>query len=243
MFDINRLMSYMFDTEDEDDQDEELPYRQVGTVGKMPIPVSYDWERIVRACEGYRRHLEQHGQATDDRFISGVELARIENKSYHLEPLTADEREADRKAIFYTVRAPVLATHPEIEWVGAWNLLLDEAPATDEEFRSAASALEIPKTRTTENFPLFIEQAYWLLRELVGTEQRPVSSYELATDQRTTNGIPEAAFGKVLEFFAKLPGVEPPEHDEYLPTADGEASWRHVDTFETAEEVTDDAAV
>jgi hypothetical protein len=249
------LMDYFDDETETETETEQSPFREVGRVGKMPIYAGYDYDRIKRWASRARSYLQSEGRATDETLIQSVDLDYIasqveadrydpnayrrdalressdRNSGQQARQVAADKRERDRRALFYYHRAPVLATHDQVRWRGAWQVNLEEAPADADAVGDLAEEFDVPRDPRRA-----IEQLFAVMRAVADDQDRGPSTYELVTGPQSAT-VDRPTLDEAARFFEhEVPGVSAPDRCPYISWADAPASWEYLPTADAGAE-------
>lgn len=167
-----------------------------------------DKERLVQHAEDALRHLKQHKTATDDN----LRAAAISGRDQVL------------KEGLWALISPLISSADGVEWTGGFVLDSDAPETQSEEWRNAASTLEIPDTRQYSTVPNAVKTSYRHLEKLTtrNDQPRPASREELVRNCGVHFQTEE--YRRYVEgYLVELPGVTGPD--------DGPA-WEYTDQSE-----------
>lgn len=154
-----------------------------------------DKEKLLQHAENALRHLKQVKSASDD----DLRNAAIAGNDY--------QKLGDG---YWSTVAPLIATAECVGWNGAFRLEADAPEHGSDEWKAAASALEIPETRSYDLVPKAVGASYRHLEKIRERNgyPRPASRFELK--QNCGVHMTDRGYQKVWEFLRELPGVKPP---------------------------------
>ena len=114
------------------------------------------------------------------------------------------------RASYYAYRVgPVAETCDVLEWKSAYRMDIDEAVSIkSEEFREAASQLNIPNSVGLKLAPEFVKSAYRILKEHTEETGRPMHPYRLRTEANVI--LAERSYSLAFSYLNELPGVIEP---------------------------------
>lgn len=177
-----------------------------------------DKEQIATYANNAFRHLKRNETATDDELRN----AAIDASRQTLAPA------------MWTVVAPLLANAETVNWNGGYSLPADAPGHKSDEWREAASQLNIPDTRSYDGVPKAVSSAYHHLEKITIRNGGPRSCHPKELELNARIHLPERRYAKAWDYLADLPGVVSPD--------EAEPDWEYVDpeAVETTE-ATDDS--
>jgi hypothetical protein len=248
-------MNYKFDMDESEDEDETSngPFREVGKVGKMPVQAHYDYDRIEQWARRALKALESEGAVTDEELASTIDLNRISQEESGYDPSEYRRRAAvessdrnstkqahrqakkrraeDKKMLLYYHYGPVLSTHPDVAWRGAWSVTLDDAPADMDAVEELAAEFGISGPAQAA-----IAGMFGAAREIAVEEDRAASTFDLLDNYRVP-GLSQQDRDEAARFLAdEVPGISPPSRCNFISWADAPASWVYLPAQDTSAE-------
>jgi len=126
-----------------------------------------------------------------------------------IESLATPTEYTDRASYYAYKVGPVAETCDTLEWKSAYHMDIDEAVSIkSEEFREAASQLNIPNSVGLKLAPEFVKSAYRILKEHTEKTGRPTHPYRLRAEANVV--LPKRSYSLAFSYLNKLPGVIEP---------------------------------
>jgi hypothetical protein len=171
-----------------------------------------DKERLVNHATNALRHLKQHKTATD--------------KDLRNAAIAGNDHQLLKEGLWAKV-APLLATAENVEWADSFSLEADAPEHNSDEWKQAASELEIPDTRSHDLVPKSVGASYRHLEKLTQRNGYPRPAHQFELERNCGVHMTDRGYRKVWQYLEELPGVDAP--------ADTPA-WEYVDTTEATSE-------
>lgn len=159
---------------------------------------SDEWiDTILTQAEKIRRTTKRQEAISDDGLVIDS-LALPPNDDW-----------VSQESFYVTKVGPVAETCESLEWKSAYTMDVEDAPhPKSDEFREAASELQIPNSVALKLGPDFVASAYRVLYEHTKETGRPIHPIRIRYE--STVKLPERGYRSAFSYLDKLPGVNPP---------------------------------
>ena len=152
-------------------------------------------ETVLSQAKKIHRTAKRNGSIGSDKSV--------------IESLATPTEYTNRESYYAYRVGPVAETCDVLEWKSAYRMDIDEAVSIkSEEFREAASQLNIPNSVGLKLAPEFVKSAYRILKEHTEETGRPMHPYRLRTEANVI--LAKRSYSLAFSYLNKLPGVIEP---------------------------------